>query len=312
MRASRLAAEAIWLHPLIMWFTPPRELATRVLTRMPEQHRRLQRTEWADANRAGQPVDCFLEGPCLDAAGRLYVVDIPYGRIFRIEGDTWAQLAEYDGWPNGLKILPNGMLLAADYRRGLVRIDPASGATSPLLQTVMSESFKGLNDLTLHRDGSVLFTDQGQTGLQDPSGRVWRLHPDGRLDRLLATGPSPNGIVLDIGQTHAYVAMTRSCEVWRFLLRNDAVVAKAQCFARVPAGRSGPDGLAMDAADRLYICNPGHGCVWVIDPHGVLLYRIVSCAGRMVTNCVIAGDGRTVLMTESESGSILACEVPAA
>ena len=293
-----------------MWFAPPQELPTRVLTRMPEHLRRMQRTEWADANRAGQPVDCFLEGPCFDAAGRLLVVDIPYGRIFRIEGDTWTPLAELDGWPNGLKVLSDGMLLAADYRRGLVRIDPATGATTTVLQSVMSEGFKGLNDLTLHRDGSVLFTDQGQTGLQDPSGRVWRLHKDGRLDKLLATGPSPNGIVLNTAQTHVYVAMTRSCEVWRFLLRDDAVVAKAQCFARVPAGTSGPDGLAMDANDRLYICNPGHGCVWVIDAHGVPRYRIASCAGRMVTNCALAPDGRTLMITESETGSILTCEVP--
>ncbi len=294
-----------------MWFAPPKDLPTRILTRMPPAHRRLERTEWADANRAGQPVDCFLEGPCFDVAGRLHVVDIPFGRVFRIDGDAWTPLAEYDGWPNGLKVLPDGTLLAADYRRGLMRIDPATGTPTPLLQTVMSESFKGLNDLTLHRDGSVLFTDQGQTGLQDPTGRVWRLHKDGRLDRLLATCPSPNGIVLNTAQTHAYVSMTRSCEVWRFLLRNDAVVVKAQCFARVPAGTSGPDGLAMDGADRLYICNPGHGCVWVIDPHGVPLYRIVSCAGRMVTNCALAPDGRTLLITESETGSILICEVPA-
>jgi gluconolactonase len=294
-----------------MWFAPPQELPTRVLTRMPERFRRLQRSEWADANRAGQPVDSFLEGPCFDAAGRLLVVDIPFGRIFRIEGDAWTPIAEFDGWPNGLKVLADGSLLAADYRLGLVRVDPTSGAISAVLQSVMSEGFKGLNDLTLHRDGSVLFTDQGQTGLQDPTGRVWRLHPDGRLDRLLATGPSPNGIVLNTGQTHAYVAMTRSCEVWRFLLRNDAVVAKAQCFARIPAGTSGPDGLAMDAADRLYVCNPGHGCVWVIDAHGVPRYRIASCAGRMVTNCTLAPDGRSLVMTESETGSVLTCEVPA-
>ncbi|MDE2582177.1 MAG: SMP-30/gluconolactonase/LRE family protein [Rhodospirillales bacterium] len=293
-----------------MWFDPPSPLASRVLTRMPDRFRRLERSEWADGNRAGAAVDSFLEGPCYDTAGRLHVVDIPYGRIFRIDGDTWTLLAEYDGWPNGLKVLPDGMLLAADYRRGLMRIDPASGAATPLLQTVMSESFKGLNDLTLHRDGSVLFTDQGQTGLQDPSGRVWRRHPDGRLDKLLTTGPSPNGLVLNSAETHLYVAMTRSCEVWRFFLRDDAVVAKAQCFARVPAGTSGPDGLAMDRHDRLYICNPGHGCVWVVDARGKPLYRIDSCAGRMVTNCALAPDGRSLVMTESESGTILICEVP--
>ncbi|MDQ2803729.1 MAG: SMP-30/gluconolactonase/LRE family protein [Pseudomonadota bacterium] len=293
-----------------MFFDLPKQVSARVVTRMPGRFRRMQRSEWADANRAGAPVDCFLEGPCFDAAGRLHVVDIPYGRIFRAEGDDWTLVAEYDGWPNGLKVRPDGMLLAADYRRGLMRVDPGSGAAVPLLQTVMSESFKGLNDLTVRSDGSVLFTDQGQTGLQDPTGRVWRLHADGRLDRLIATGPSPNGIVLDAAETHVYVAMTRSCEIWRFFLRADAVVAKAQCFARVPPGISGPDGLAMDAADRLFICNPGHGCVWVVDALGVPRYRIESPAGRMVTNCALAPDGRTLWMTESETGSILACEVP--
>ena len=293
-----------------MWFDPPARLRTQVLARLPDRFRRLGRGEWADANRAGAPVDSFLEGPCFDAAGRLHVVDIPYGRVFRVEGDRWNQLAEYDGWPNGLAVRPDGALLAADYRLGLVRIDPASGAATPVLRAVVSEGFKGLNDLALHRDGSVLFTDQGQTGLQDPTGRVWRLHPDGRIDRLLATGPSPNGIALNAAETHVYVAMTRSCEVWRFYLRPDAVVAKAQCFARTPPGTSGPDGLAVDAHDRLFIANPGHGCVWVVDAHGVPRYRVDSCAGRMLTNCALAPDQRTLVMTESETGTILACEVP--
>jgi gluconolactonase len=293
-----------------MWFAPPREIPARVLTRMPDWFRRMERSEWADANRGGAPVDCFLEGPCFDAMGRLYVVDIPYGRIFRIEDNEWTEIAAYPGWPNGLKVQPDGILIAADYRHGLVRIDPSTGATSAVLQTVMSESFKGLNDLTLSDDESILFTDQGQTGLQDPSGRVWRLHKDGRLDRLISTGPSPNGIVLNTAQTHAYVAMTRSCEVWRFALRPDAVVAKAQCFARVPPGQVGPDGLAMDLDDRLYIANPGHGCVWIVDPHGVPLYRVQSYAGRMTTNCALTPDGRNLVITESETGAILIAEIP--
>lgn len=295
-----------------MWFEPPREIPTRVLSRLPEHFRRLERTEWADANRGGEPVDSFLEGPCFDRLGRLYVVDIPYGRIFRIEDGHWSLVTEYPGWPNGMKVQPDGDLLVADYRHGLVRVDPGSGATAAVIQTVMSESFKGLNDLTLHDDESVLFTDQGQTGLQDPTGRVWRLHKDGRLDRLIATGPSPNGLVLNTAQTHLYVAMTRSCEVWRFALRSDSVVAKAQCFARVPPGLVGPDGMAMDAADRLFVANPGHGCVWVIDPRGRPLYRIQSYVGTMTTNCALTPDGRGVVITESETGSILIAEVPPA
>jgi gluconolactonase len=66
----------------------------------------------------------------------------------------------------------------------------------------------------------------------------------------------------------------------------------------------------MDSADRLYIANLGHGCVWVIDPHGVPRYRIQSTIGRMTTNCALSPDERELVITESETGSILIAEVP--
>jgi gluconolactonase len=300
-----------------MWPAPPREIPVRLFSRLPEAERRLRRTTWADHNRAGQPVDSFLEGPAFDAAGQLHVVDIPNGRIFRVGPSAWHCVAEYEGWPNGMKAGPMqgahaGALLVADYRHGLLSLDPQTGAMAPVIETVMSESFKGLNDLVLHQDGSILFTDQGQSGLQDPSGKVWRLWPDGRIDRLISNGPSPNGVALNRAQTHAYVAMTRSCEVWRFALRQDAVVGKANCFFRVPAGTSGPDGMTVDAHDRLFIANPGHGQVWGVDAHGICLFRLDCTAfGRMPTNCCFTPDGTTLLITESQSGSVLAAEIPA-
>ena len=54
----------------------------------------------------------------------------------------------------------------------------------------------------------------------------------------------------------------------------------------------------------------GHGCVWVIDPSGVPLYRIRSCAGMMTTNCALTPDERGLVITESETGSILIAEIP--
>ncbi len=85
---------------------PPRLIETKVFSAMPDAFRRKGvRTEWADANRPGQPTDCFIEGPSFDADGNLYIVDIPFGRIFRIAPDGhWSLVTQYDGWPNGLKI----------------------------------------------------------------------------------------------------------------------------------------------------------------------------------------------------------------
>lgn len=294
-----------------MWTDPPKLIQPSLLSRLPDALRRLRPTAWADANRAGQAVDSFLEGPCFDAAGNLYCTDIPHGRVFRVSGSHWEVVAEYEGWPNGLAARGED-LLVADYRHGLLTLDPVTGAMAPLLETILSEGFRGINDLILLPDGGVVFTDQGQTGLQDPSGRVWRLHPDGRMDKLITNGPSPNGLVMNRAGTHLMVAMTRSCEIWRFVLRPDAVVAKANLFFRIPAGTSGPDGLAVDAHDRLFVANPGHGQVWVVDAHGLCTHRI-DCTGfgRMPTNCSFAPDGRTLVITESQSGSLLAAEIPA-
>ena len=43
-----------------MWFDPPQEIPTRLLARLPDNLRRLQRSEWADANRAGNPAFMIL------------------------------------------------------------------------------------------------------------------------------------------------------------------------------------------------------------------------------------------------------------
>ena len=66
-------------------------IETTVFAEMPAELRRPVPTEWSRANKGGAPVDCFLEGPCFDALGRLYVVDIPFGRIFRIEDGKIAE-----------------------------------------------------------------------------------------------------------------------------------------------------------------------------------------------------------------------------
>jgi len=145
---------------------PPRLIETKVFAAMPDAFRRKGvRTDWADANRRGQPTDCFIEGPSFDADGSLYIVDIPFGRIFRIAPDgKWSLVIEYDGWPNGLKIGADGRILVADYMHGIMELDVKAGRMQPVLTARNSESFRGCNDLHIASNGDIYFTDQGQTG----------------------------------------------------------------------------------------------------------------------------------------------------
>ena len=290
---------------------PPRLIGTEVFSAMPDRFRRKgTRTDWADANRPGLPTDCFLEGPCFDTEGHLYVVDIPFGRIFRIAPDgTWSLVVEYDGWPNGLKISPDGRVLVADYRHGIMELDVATGRMRPVLTARNSESFRGCNDLHIASTGDIYFTEQGQTGLHDPTGRVYRLSRQGKLDCLIDTGVSPNGLVLDPTETVLFVAMTRDNAVWRVPLMKDGGVAKVGRFCST-FGTSGPDGLTMDKAGRLFVAHASLGHVFVFAPNGELIARIKSCAGPSCTNVAIDGNNSDRLyVTELVTGSVLVADI---
>jgi gluconolactonase len=292
---------------MMVLLQPPRLRDTEVFTRMPDRLRRTgQRSAWADANRGGQPTDSFLEGPVFDTAGKLYVTDIPFGRILRIdERGEWELVAEWNGEPNGAKFLNDRELLVTDYRNGLMAVDVTRGTVRPYLERRNSERFKGVNDLVFDRAGNVYFTDQGQTGLHDPTGRLYRLRPNGQLDLLLGNVPSPNGVALSPDERVLYLAVTRGNQVWRVPLLEDGSVSKVSAFF-TSYGPSGPDGLAVDETGRVIVANPGLGVAWVLNHKAEPEFVLKSCAGASLTNVAFGGVGRkTLYCTESVSGSIL-------
>lgn len=258
-------------------------------------------TDWASANLR-RTADSFLEGPCFDAQGRLYLVNIPFGQVLCIDTDQqWHVVAKYDGWPNGLK-LDGDTALVADYKRGLQRIGLADGKVTTVLGHHHSESFRGLNDLTLAADGSLYFTDQGQSGLHAPSGRVYRWHNQ-RLELVLDGIPSPNGLALNPAQTQLYVAVTRANGIWRLPLQADGSVSKVGLWIQLSGG-TGPDGIAVDARGNLYVAHIGMGCVWAFNPRGEAVLRI-DTPGDLPTNLAIHPQRDEIYITEAERGEIL-------
>lgn len=295
----------------MFFLTPPPIRDAQIFTSLPERYRRKGvRSAWADANRGGMATDSFLEGPVIDDTGNLWVTDIPFGRIFRIDpAGHWEQFAEYDGEPNGMKFCSPHELLIADYKNGLMICDTRTGQVSAFLERRNSERFKGLNDLTFDTAGNLYFTDQGQSGLHDPSGRVYRLRNTGQLDLLLSNVPSPNGIVLSPDERVLFIAATRGNCVWRAPLLDDGSVSKVSAFFTAN-GPSGPDGLAMDESGRLVVANPGIGLAWVLNKKAEPEQVIRSPAGTSLTNIVFGGPQRkTLYCTESVSASILRVEL---
>ncbi|KAF5699752.1 lactonase drp35 [Fusarium mundagurra] len=228
------------------FYPAPPVIKAEIYLRIPDNKRCLgQESEWR-GGFAGSFQHIFLEGPVVDSVGNLYIVDIPYGRILKIDGDKNVTVScTWDGEPNGLVGTADGDLLVADYKQGILSFNPETGKIGPKLTRKNLERFKGPNDLIVDSKGNLYFTDQGQTGMTDPTGRVYRLSPDGRLDTLLDNGPSPNGLVLSRDERFLYVAMTRANQVWRLPLHTDGTTSKAGVFFQ-SFGNAGPDGLALD------------------------------------------------------------------
>jgi gluconolactonase len=293
-------------------YSPPQELPTGVFATLPEELRMKGRNSGWSFGKDSAHLHSFLEGPCFDRNGNLYLVDIPYGRILRLTADArWSVAAEYDGWPNGLAIHRDGRIFIADHRRGIMVMDPVSGRVEPFLTEVRREGFRGVNDLIFAPNGDLYFTDQGQTGLQDPSGRVYRRRDDGQVDCLIDNVPSPNGLVLTPDGKALLVAATRANQIWRLPLHPDGTTSKVGAFINLSGGLAGPDGLAIDEAGNLAIAHCGLGTVWLFSRLGEPLYRIRSCAGLSTTNLAYGGaDRRSLSIIESDTGTVLRAEMP--
>ena len=270
-----------------------------VFTRIPDHL-----AKRANGQRAG-----FLEGPSIDRDGNLLCVDIQAGRIYRISMEKqWEVLVEYDGTPNGLKLHKDGRAFIADRKNGLMVLDTKTGAIENVLSGPKAgEKFKGLNDLHFASNGDLYFTDQGRSGLQDPSGHVYRLTAGGALQTIMANAPSPNGLVLNKRETALYVAVTRANAIWRIDLDDPAL--RAGLFAQLPC--AGPDGVALDDDGHVVVAHPTLGGVWIYNRIGLAQHFIATSAGEMTTNIAFGGaDNQTLFITESRTGSILSARMP--
>jgi gluconolactonase len=157
-------------------------------------------------------------------------------------------------------------------------------AVSVLLpeRRVLADEFGGaplgrLNDLVVDRRGGAYFT-VGGAFYADPSGVVTSL----------GEGLSTNGILLSADEKMLYV--TNGATVVAFEVAADGATSNRRDFARLEAGGVG-DGLAIDAAGRLYVTSsPG---VQVFAASGAYLGLIPT--PRAVISAAFAGPAKRTL-----------------
>lgn len=293
-------------------YDPPQAVKTEIFAVMPDKYAQSGPYPGKIGSHYARPqvgVDFYLEGPAFDRHGNLYFTDVPHGRIFRMTPSGAIDLAaEYDGEPNGLKVHRDGRIFIADYHHGIMTLDPASGKVTPFLDFRPAENFKGLNDLFFAGNGDLYFTDQGKTGLHDPTGRVYRYTAAGSLQCLIETLPGPNGLVLSPDETILYVGC-RANTIWWQPLYDPRPTARVGTFAMMP-GFGTPDGMAVDEAGNVLCAQMNMGVIWVFNPIGLPIYRIETCSSDKLSNMAYGGPDRKTLFILDGKGKILTAKMP--
>lgn len=149
------------------------------------------------------------------------------GAVFRVrpDGGRIDRIAHTGGRPLGLELLPDGRVLVCDARRGLLALDPGSGAVEELTTLVQGRPMVFCNNAAVHSDGDIWFSDSSRVHGIDrwkadlventSSGRLLRRSPDGTVEVVLEGLRFANGVALAADESYVAVAETAGRTVVR-------------------------------------------------------------------------------------------------
>jgi len=241
----------------------------------------------------------FLEGPVSDRSGDLHFTDINNNRIWRLTAGGEFEIAvEPANYPNGLTLDLDGSLLICEQGAQRVTRMDAAGAVSVVADSYNGAPFNSPNDLWVHPDGSIYFTDPRyripEGPLTQPGEYVYRISPDRQAVEALVTDiPKPNGIVgTEDGRT-LYLASTENAKIYRFDIAADGSLENRAEFAD-----QGSDGMTLDERGNVYLT--WIGGVSIRNPEGGEIEFIET--PQMPANVSFGGgDGRTLYVTARTS-----------
>lgn len=233
----------------------------------------------------------------------LYVSEInpnkpapPPARLLKITSDGKISIVAADSGSNGLATNDAGELFGALHKDGSIsKLSLIDGAATPLVSMFMGARFDSPNDLTIHKNGTIYFTDPDwQSAKPTPQAqtRAYRVPPGGQPQAIEALS-QPNGITLNKDQTVLYIGGN---QLKKYPVMADGSLGAGTDFV---AGGSA-DGMVIDCADNLYTAANG---VTVYSSAGSKLGTITVPELGQVTNVAFGGaDHKTLYISGQGSG----------
>ncbi|WP_299461237.1 SMP-30/gluconolactonase/LRE family protein [uncultured Gimesia sp.] len=283
----------------------------------------------------------FTEGACVDVDGIIYFSDINFagglGKIMAFDpatGKTTVFSAD-SGQSNGLMIDQKGKMLAAcganNGKQCLAQISK-KGKVKCLIDNFEGKKFNAPNDLVVHPQGWVYFTDPRYVGtepLELDHMSVYRYDPKTKTVHRATTDISkPNGTVVSPDGKTLYVAETdngatgleqdppkdpkKRMTLNAFPIQEDGALGKKTVLADFGGKETGIDGMTVDQKGNIYTAfraESRFGIV-VFSPEGKELAYIPT--PTTPTNCTfgIGDDASTLYITAGSGLYRIPCKIP--
>src|SRR5690349_8548217 len=217
---------------------------------------------------------------------------------------------------NGLTRDPKGRLISCEHDTRRVTRRELDGSLTVIANSFQGKRLNRPNDVIARTDGSYYFTDPNhnfvpeQWDLTFPG--VYRVTPDlGTISLVNDTFVAPNGLAFSPGEKLMYVNDTRRGHIRAFEMLPNGLQAKQtdRVFVDLRGSEPGvPDGMKVDSAGNVY-CG-GAGGIWIMDPQGRKLGRIVH-GHTATTNIAFGGDDwKTLYFTSREHLGAVNVKIP--
>jgi len=238
----------------------------------------------------------WAEGPAWFGDGRyLLFSDIPNNRILRWLEDTGevSVFRSPSNYTNGNTRDKQGRLLSCEHDTRRVTRTELDGTITVLIDGFEGKKLNAPNDLAVHSDGAIWFTDPGYGIMSNYEGHkakfelpanVYRLDPNRREATVVVSNlDKPNGICFSPDEKKLYVVDTGVPKhpadqrpIWVYDVENGVRLKNGRIFANMAPGSS--DGIRCDVDGNLWSAagwaGEGFNGVHVFAPEGALIGRI--------------------------------------
>jgi gluconolactonase len=196
----------------------------------------------------------FLEGPVWREGGTLVFSDIPKNQWLVWSPQDGVRFWKDSAGANGNTLDREGRLLSCQHEaRNVVRHEPAGGLTV-LVDRHDGQPFHSPNDLVVHPDGSLWFTDPTYGLRERPRGQpgnfVYRFDPASRVTTVVQREfDQPNGLCFSPDHQRLWIADSgRKERVGAFPVAADGTLGPATLWIE-----GGADGLRCDESGNVYL-----------------------------------------------------------